>query len=311
MSKIHKPDFPTAAKATPEKIEVPDAEYQAIYETMVNAFLGQRVGCETLDDTRGYVKTVLDEAVHGMRFKNGKWEVWSRCPAKSAEDIRKLGWREALRKRLRIYHYDLEDGFQGNPHQKDGEEKEVFDPANPYGLKLSPEDRQEMQGFIDQLMEEFPQLDTVSDYAGVEMLAFLRLKTRDAIRSNTALSDRFTRMYKELTDTLGISGQKRLALQGQASEGTLEELVKIYEQTKAAFPEIEEEEIREEFALLRQKRDAGSISDATMWAWIKRYGYEFRDEGELDGFIGGRDTPPAPASTRSTRGKGEEDDGVL
>lgn len=282
------PDFPIIAKTTPEKIEVPDADYQAIYAQMVNEFLGQRVGCETLEDTRKYVEGVLNEAVHGMRFRNGKWEAWGRCPARSAKEIKRLGWREALRKRLRIYHYDIDEGFQGNPHQNtdaETEKKSFFDPDNPFNTKLSPEDMSGIDNFVDETFETFPHLDTVTDRPGVEYLAFLALKIRDTIRSNSAVSDKIVRAYKELTDTLGISGLKRMALQNQASEGTVDELVKIYEQTRATFPEMEEELIREEFELLMQKRDEGSISDATLWAYVRFYKYKFENEEELRKFV--------------------------
>jgi len=275
-------------RVIPDKIPVPEKEYEIIFSAMVNAFHGNRVGCETLEGTKEYVKRLLRESIEGMKYRNGSWTIWKKCPAASKKEIKKLGWREALNKRLRTYHYDLNKGFLGNPHTNKPIKvglRSLDDPSNPNRLKLSADDKKEMEEYKAKLLTDFPQLNSISDKSGIEALAFWHIKNKKLIRENGMIDDKHIKIYKELTDTLGISGSKRKAIKEETSEGTLEELHKIYKTTKKDYPEIEEDYIKEEFALLWQKYQNNSITRKTFDAWIRLEGYDFKTDEEFLKFI--------------------------
>jgi hypothetical protein len=274
-------DVKISKTSVPAKITIPAPEYDKIFLDMVQAMKGNRIGCETVDSTKEYVKLKLQEACQGMRYKNGKWEIWQRCPAKTEKEVGKFGWRESLKKRLRVYQYDLDRGFLG-AHKHEFSNKVDL---NPNQLKLSPEQEKKLETIKNQILEEFPTLDTISDSIGLNMLAHLKIKMEELIKENRMPEKKMVDMYKDLTDNMGISGSKRNAIKEQVGEGTLNDLFNIFQKTEKIYPELEEDYLREELELLYQKFKSNNITRETFDALITKLGFNFSSDKELEKFI--------------------------
>jgi hypothetical protein len=250
---------------------------------MAQAFLGNRAGCKTLEDTKVYVRRVLTEAIHGIKHdEEGNVVPWQRCPARTMSEIRKLGWRDALNKRLRVFHYDLNKGFMGRSANVS---PELDDSQNPLEFHLTPQQEKEVDETAKQIVEDFPELDAEADSIGIRMLAYIKLKSDEAIKKNQTPDKKLVDMFTALSDNLGISGNKRKAVKEKLSDGTIEQLFSIYNETKKVYPTLEEEYLKEEVALLWQMVNNKEITRPTFDALIARLGFKFSSDEEIVEFI--------------------------
>lgn len=272
-----------SAAETPAKIELPETNYDVIFVEMTQAFLGNRDGCSTIEDTKEYVRKILTEAIYGVKHnEGGEAKPWQRCPARKTSDIKKLGWRTALNKRLRVFHYDLDKGFIGRSANVSSE---LSDPQNPFEFHLTPEQVGEVDKTAKQIVDDFPELDAEADSIGIQMLAYIKLKNDEIIKTNKAPDKKLVDMFTALSDNLGISGNKRKAVKERLSDGTLEQLFTIYSETKKVYPTLEEEYYKEEVALLWQMYNNEEITRPTFDALISRLGFKFATDDEIVEFI--------------------------
>ena len=137
----------------------------------------------------------------------------------------------------------------------------------------------------EELKKDFPTLSSQADHIGMRMVAYIEMKMNDCIKSNRPIPKEIVEMYKTLTDNLGISGNKRKAVGEQIKEGTIDQLHRIYKQTKEVYPQLEEKIGREEVALLWQALNNKEITRQTFDALISRLGYHFKNDNEIVQFI--------------------------
>lgn len=258
------------------EIDVPKDQYISILDDMVLAFLRKRVGCENKINCEQYCRDILDTCISGYK-RNGK--PWHSAPGKHYDD-----WYDVLKKRLKVYKYDIEkrEVIPGNTKTseklKKAKEESIknilsiaggdvetwsggkVEPPTYGGDVLTISEKRMKEEFIERLKNEFPEQITAAEDIIFERLGLLYvINMRDI--SSVSITDKVTDQIKNLIETLGISGKQRVNLSIQDKTGTISKLIEIYEETKKSFIDAEKEYILEELTLISNAIHRGTIDE--------------------------------------------------
>jgi len=270
-------------------IEFPDkATYDRILNDMVIAFLHSRVGCETEESTDKYCRNVLATCKSGFRT-NG--DIWKNAPGKPSDD-----WYEVLRKRLRIYRYDIDNRrlIPGNTKKTSIKLQEKFGLKKPdkkdlstafdatdspiSKQSLSASEKVQMEDFKEAFLKDFPIKKSVVDILMMNRLAFMYIMNKrdyDNIEITRFLTDEIIK----LSESLGVSGKQRVSQDDKDRSGTIDELVSIYKKTKEEYIDIDVEYMREELLLISNAIHRGTLEEFLGMSYVKRlFGYTIDGE---------------------------------
>lgn len=253
-------------------VEIPDSRTKnKILNDMVMAFIGNREGCETERSTEKYCKSVLETCTTGFK-PNGV--PWKRMPGKLGDD-----WYDILRKRLRIYKYDIDQKIMTVKSKKVVEKIK-----EKYGLKNSKKDIGEetmdsvddftisekirMKEFKADFLKDFPTNVSVVDDVMVDRLAFMKIMNERDYNQIEVTKD-LTKEIITLAESLGVAGKQRIVQHDRDRSGTLDELVNIYEETKKEYIDIDKEYMLEELNLISNAIHRGDLQEFLGMFWIR------------------------------------------
>jgi len=259
---------------------------QKLYNEIINDFAkavrGTR-GLSTDEDARSYAEKILRTCLTGMR-EDGT--IWKRAPGKEADD-----WETILAKRLKVFGYDYYkkkmipniSGVKDADEEINVKEIELGEKINPRQFTL--EQQRHIEQYIQDILKEYPQLNTRADMTILRRLAYLDYLNEQDI-SDIKLTKKLTEQIKILQETLGISGRQREALKEQESTGTIADLIKIYKKTREEFWEIEQQNLKEEVKLLLNALERNTIDTMMFDYYIKVLFGERKTIDELKKFVG-------------------------
>ena len=261
----------------PRVLTIPKETKEKIIRQMQVAFKG-RTG---VDDPYLYARSVMRRVINGTKEDGTPWK---NAPGmKDDEDI------IVLEKRLRVFNYNMRTGEvipssrKKVAQRRDKEaaivqqflpnESPAVDKRLKYGASineiLTGDELKEYKKFLKQLKSEFPKLDAVSDKLGMEQLALLNIRIKRATiemassKSKTISKDvsELGRLYKDLTENLGISGKQRRDELDTEENGSIADLVKRYHNTLKNHPKEEKERFIQECHLMLNAYQRGEVEE--------------------------------------------------
>jgi len=265
------------------RISFPDkASYDRVLNKMVLAFIGQIKGCETEKSTEQHCREVLDVCMSGFR-KDGS--VWKKAPGLPQDD-----WYEVLRKRLKVYKYDIDNKriIAGNTKKTSIKLKEKFtlksdsssgsSPKPPHPSELSVSDKVKMEQFKEDFLNDFPIKSSIVDTLMMNRLAFMYVMNEKDYE-NVDITKFLTEEIIKLSDALGVSGKQRVNQEAKDRQGTIDELIEIYKKTKLEFIDIDKEYKIEELSLISNAVHRGSLPEFVGMSYVRRlYGGEIENK---------------------------------
>jgi len=265
--------------SVPRKLVIDPGVRNRIIKEMAEAFkgVGRKHDNEVIEDYTLYSRNVLRDCTQCTRSDGTT--PWLNAPCKGTD-------MEVLESRLKIKGYDMiamevisknsrakkkknEKLLSGLPKESDKNSGRI-----QYGTSLSQvlseEEFREYNKFLKKLKLDFPKLDTVSDVMGLEILAILRIRisritiemSKDSTSVITKDAAELSKLYKETTVTLGISGQQRAKAMEDIGSGTIADLAKRYHNSLQTLADEEHERFIQELHLYLNKFVRGEIEEA-------------------------------------------------
>jgi len=289
------------------RVEIPGDEeeqkraYNKILNDMVLAFYKQSDGLDTEEKTRDHCKNILEICISGFKSDN---EIWHRAPGRISDD-----WFDILRKRLRVYKYDIDkkqrfglrtkkiknaaqslvEREKNKRSLKLSKQAEDNDTADEEDFSLSIKEKMRMEEFKEMFMKNFPLNATVIDELMMHRLAFMSvLNERDY--NAVEVTKNLTKEIIELAESLGVSGKQRVKQSDEDRSGSLEQLFDIYKESKKEAIDADREWMIEELKLISNAIHRGSLEEFLGMAWIRReYMEDFNGKkltlSNLDNFL--------------------------
>lgn len=263
----------------PRKLIIDPGVRNRLIGEMAEAFreVGRKHDNEVIEDYTLYARNVLRDCTQCTRSDGTT--PWLNAPCKGND-------MEVLASRLKVKGYDMiameVDTTKSRAKKKKNEKLLEHLPKESdrnsgrikYGTSLaqvlSEEEFKQYNGFLRKLKLDFPKLDTVSDVMGLEILAILRIRisritiemSKDTTSVITKDAAELSKLYKETTVTLGISGQQRARAMEDIGSGTIADLAKRYHNSLQVLADEEHERYIQELHLYLNKFDRKEIEEA-------------------------------------------------
>lgn len=275
-------DIPELRKILDNKIlqvKIPDADtYNKILNDMVIAFYHKTKSCQTEQETEKYCRNVLNTCITGFK-KDGM--VWNRAPGRKGDD-----WFTILAKRLKLFRYDIEKrAYIDNNRvkknltskiEKEYNKKEITDArdfankiTNEFGKELTLREKTLLNDFKEKFRKDFPMSISIIDDMMMNRLGLMYvLSQRDY--EGLEITSGLTNEITKLAESLGVSGKQRLSLFDQDMNGTLEQLIDVYKETKKSYLDIDKEFKTEELQMIVNAIERGTIDEFMGMDYIRR-----------------------------------------
>ena len=230
---------------------------------------------EPIEDFTLFCRNLVRRCITGHK-EDGT--VWYNAPSK-VDDADMI----VLRKRLMVHGYNMDTETtvkrwskrKKREHVIDGlpKESDIVSGRIKYGSSinqvLTDDEEKAYTTFKKKLVKDFPDLNTAVDEMGIEILAMIKLRqdrvmvemAKSVTATITKDAAELSKLFKETTDSLGISGKQRGREKDLVGEGTVAELVKRYHNTQLTLVEEEHERYMQELQLFLAKFDRDEIEE--------------------------------------------------